>query len=377
MKYDLKFKIVVLALGLSIVVENTQAQRRRSGYSSGYGSYNNVPQRNAIKKKTNTKGASGDSTKSGYSNIPASSYGTPASSYGNNATSNVNVAPANFGPIDSTLPISVMKPASGGLLDESGPSLRNDAPYEQTYLSAATPLAYQNVREDDLTFKARVWRIIDTREKMNRRFNAGGESNSGQQFINILLKAIRDSGVVAFKDERFTTPMDFQKVMSSFGGGADTSKVLGEHGELTGYKVSPKYISPDSIYRYAVKEDWFFDRNTSRMYVRIIGIAPIMDYTLSNGVSLGDHELFWLYYPDLRPSLVTSVAYNPYNPGDKTTWEAIFEGREFASYITKTDLNNPSNLTFKQYIKDPMFRLYEGEKVKDKIFDYEQALWSY
>lgn len=370
MRRSLVLKGMFAILSATVVLGAANGQRRRP--TSAYG----TPVRQATRKATTTT----PKRRSSYTNgTSTSAYGTPASSYNNSAPASAYGAAVNnvVGPIDTTLPITTMKPASGGLLDETGPSLRNDAPYEQTYLSSATPLAYQPVREDDVPFKARVWRVIDTREKMNRRFNAGGETNSGQQFINILLRAVRDSGVVAFRDDRFSSPLDFQGVMSTFGGGSDTSRVLGEHGELVGYKVSPRFITPDSIYRYAVKEDWFFDRNTSRMYVRILGIAPIMSYTLSNGVVVGERELFWLYYPDLRPSLVTSIAYNPYNPGDKTTWEAILEGREFSSYITKTDLDNPSNVTFKQYIKDPMFRLYEGEKVKDKIFDYEQNLWSY
>jgi hypothetical protein len=30
-----------------------------------------------------------------------------------------------------------------------------------------------------------------------------------------------------------------------------------------------------------------------------------------------------------------------------------------------------------QLIKDPLFQLLEGENIKEKIFNYEQDLWSY
>ncbi len=59
------------------------------------------------------------------------------------------------------------------------------------------------------------------------------------------------------------------------------------------------------------------------------------------------------------------------------TWEEVFENRMFSSYITKSTIDNPYDQAIKQYISDPLFRLYAGEAVKDKIFDYEQNLWSY
>ncbi len=55
------------------------------------------------------------------------------------------------------------------------------------------------------------------------------------------------------------------------------------------------------------------------------------------------------------------------------TWEELFESRMFSSYITKSTLDNPYDRALNQYIKDPLFRLLEGEKIKDKIFDYEQS----
>ena len=61
----------------------------------------------------------------------------------------------------------------------------------------------------------------------------------------------------------------------------------------------------------------------------------------------------------------------------RMTWEELFESRMFASYITKSTLDNPSNKTIAQSIKDPILRLLEGDNIKDRIFNYEQDLWSY
>ena len=59
------------------------------------------------------------------------------------------------------------------------------------------------------------------------------------------------------------------------------------------------------------------------------------------------------------------------------SWEELFESRFFSSYIVKSTIENPYDLFVKQYINDPILRLLEGDEIKDKIFNYEQDLWSY
>ncbi|MFN6242726.1 MAG: hypothetical protein ACK4Y8_00025 [Bacteroidota bacterium] len=49
----------------------------------------------------------------------------------------------------------------------------------------------------------------------------------------------------------------------------------------------------------------------------------------------------------------------------------------FSSYIVKSSLDNPQNKLIRNYIKDPILQLLEGENIKEKIFNFEQDLWSY
>jgi hypothetical protein len=61
----------------------------------------------------------------------------------------------------------------------------------------------------------------------------------------------------------------------------------------------------------------------------------------------------------------------------RMTWEELFESRMFSSYVIKSTLDNPSNRFIRQSIDDPILRLLEGENIKERIFNYEQDLWSY
>jgi hypothetical protein len=87
--------------------------------------------------------------------------------------------------------------------------------------------------------------------------------------------------------------------------------------------------------------------------------------------------LFWIYYPDLRKTLNKYMVYNPKNYAGRMTWEELFESRFFSSYIVKSSNNNPNDKFLSQIIKNPLFRLLEGENIKERIFNYEQDLWSY
>ena len=342
------------------------------------------------KKRTTTGSSaygqpSAPANTSGYGNTTA----VDTSGYGNNTTNQNNTTSGYGGGgntytgIDTSLPISVIKSSSNGLLDSVKLSLRTDGGFEKNLVKDRTPLAYEDIREDDAVFVVRVWREIDAREKINLPFRyAGTEDNGSQRFISIVLKAIKDNEVTAFSsdDDRFTTPMTPDEVMGTFGGGFDTSKKYDRDGNVIGYEVRPKALDPDSIYKFRLKEEWIFDKESSRLFVRILGVAPVMSYKLSTGETVPNSErpLWWVYYPDLRPVLSKYDVYNPKNFGARMTWEELFESRMFSSYIIQSTLNNPYNLSLAAaYPNNTLFRLLEGEKMKDKIFNYEQSLWEY
>ena len=141
--------------------------------------------------------------------------------------------------------------------------------------------------------------------------------------------------------------------------------------------VNPEY-NPDVVEKFWIKEDVVFDKESSRMYVRILGIAPLRTIKNTDGSFRAVTPIFWVYYPDLRPTLARYEVYNAKNMGaQRMTWEELFESRMFSSYITKSTLDNPGNKIIRQMIKDPILALLEGDNIKERIFNYEQDLWSY
>ncbi|HUX84637.1 MAG TPA: gliding motility protein GldN [Chitinophagaceae bacterium] len=305
--------------------------------------------------------------------------GTGSGGVTNPATGNQVIPPSGnvqtpFGsPAGSLRPDNVF-----GSMDSVRPSLRIDGAVVDTMDRTMKPLSYQYIRKDDAIWGKRIWREIDTREKMNLPFRyPANEDNGSQMLINILINAVRRGEVQAFDpiDDRFTTPMTIDQLTTQLQGKIDTVMVTDP---VTGKETPQVYrndFDPNNIVRYRIKEDWVFDKQTSTLYVRIIGIAPEKAIINPDGSLRAFAPIFWLYYPDLRPVLSRFEVYNPKNYAMRLNWEDVFEMRMFSSYIIKED--NVFDRQISDYITDGTRRLMEGERINNEIFDWEQSRWAY
>jgi gliding motility associated protien GldN len=286
-------------------------------------------------------------------------------------------------------PVDTVKPAPLEAKLDIPPikkSLRNDNAIERNLVKDRIPLAYEHIREDDAVYMQRVWREIDVHEKMNLPFVYKAEGDLGnQRFIYILLNAIKTDSITAFapEDDRFTTPLPFQEIVKGLVGVPKTISIPDSKLDPDGSKglmrdtIIVDEFNPDKIERFWIKEDWVFDKESSRMQVRILGIAPLKTITNDDGSFRDVTPIFWVYYPDLRPIFAKHEVYNGKNFGARMSWEELFESRMFASRIIKSTVNNPNDEFIKMYVKDPILALLEGENMKERIFNYEQDLWSY
>lgn len=296
---------------------------------------------------------------------------------------------ANINPVKQDTVVAVVPPAKIDSLPIQAvkKSLRSNDAIERNLINDRNPLAYEHLREDDAVYREKIWREIDIREKMNLPFRyAANEDNGNQRFISILMKAIQDGeangGVTVFSpvDDRFTTPLTIAEVAEKISGGSVDVPIYDSLGQVTGTKSVTAEVNLDSFYKFRIKEEVIFDKESSRLFWRILGIAPVKNVITSQGVNLGETELFWVYYPDMRPVFARYEVYNPKNMGARMSWEELFESRMFYGRIIKSTLDNPYDRFLSEYggLKDnKILQLLEGETIKDRVFNYEQNLWSY
>jgi gliding motility associated protien GldN len=343
------FKYFLLAICLGIFVNSVEAQKKKTTTRT-------ATKRASTRKTTASKTKAKVSPTEAQVDTVAAVVAVPA--------------PAFF---NDSLPIKTVKK-----------SLRPDEAVETTMLKDRTPLPYENLRADDAMYRHKIWREIDTREKINLPFKyAADENNGNQRFISILFKAIQDSAVTVFDpiDDRFTTPLTRADIVRSMAGEPVIVPVYDSLGNVIRYDTTSRDIVLDSFYKFRIKEEVIFDKESSRLFWRILGIAPVMNvYTTQGNQYVGTKELFWVYYPDMRPIFSKYDVYNGKNYGARMSWEDLFEGRMFYGRIIKSTIDNPYDRFIEQYpglLNKGILQLLEGENIKDKIFNYEQDLWAY
>ncbi|NOU61233.1 gliding motility protein GldN [Marinifilum caeruleilacunae] len=253
--------------------------------------------------------------------------------------------------------------------------------YSKNHIKNRKPIPYSNIRESDVMWSKLVWRIVDLREKMNLpMYYPTTPQDDRYSLIDLLMYGIENEGLTAYStnDDEFKEPMTLDEIHTKFDAQADT---MMQRNRLTGELepvIIPGEMHTDDVKRYMVKEQWFFDKQTSTMQVRIIGICPIREYvkdgdTAMDGVQM--KQLFWVYFPEARPLLATHEVFNPFNDAARYSFDDLFMKRRFSSFITQIS-NVHNNRGISEYTVG-INSMLEAEKIKNDIFEYEHDLWEY
>lgn len=266
-------------------------------------------------------------------------------------------------------------------------SLERDGFYTRETTPARVPIPYQFVRESDVIWSKRVWRIIDLRQKMNYPLYYPTElMQDRESLVQRLVRAIKYNEINAYDpiDDEFTKRLSYEQVLVQLGAEDKEQTSIDENGQEV--KVTIKgQIRWGEIKELMVKEDWFFDKQRSVMEVRIIGICPIlhrMDYPKTGSDeeqeegTLSRIQTFWIYFPEARSVLANTDAYNNFNDAQRITYDDLFWKRNFDSYIIRIS-NVLDNRLISEYTFTGLGTLLESERIKTELFNFEHDLWEY
>jgi hypothetical protein len=93
-------------------------------------------------------------------------------------------------------------------------------------------------------------------------------------------------------DDRFTTPMTISQVAKALGGGGDTVAHYNEKGEIDRYDYKAREVNLDSFYKFQIKEEVIFDKESSRLFWRILGISPMKNIYSTQANTPGVSSMF-------------------------------------------------------------------------------------
>ncbi|HNQ11560.1 MAG TPA: gliding motility protein GldN [Bacteroidia bacterium] len=257
-----------------------------------------------------------------------------------------------------------------------------DGVYVKEHNPTRRVVPYSYLREADVMWARRVWRVIELNEKLNLplRYPREGDTKDRKSLIEVLMDAIEEGSLTAYNyiDDEFTMPMTMEEFEKVGGAGVDTIQVIDpDPPYLSRDTVVKREFSRDKIVAYRVKEEVFFDKQRSLMESRIIGIAPLMwDEDDQGNIREGaiKKPIFWVYFPEARRILVNNEVFNRQNDAARLTFDDIFMKRMFTSYIMKE--SNVFNRRVEEY-RVGMDALLESERIKQEHFNIEHDLWEY
>ena len=252
-----------------------------------------------------------------------------------------------------------------------------DGYFKKTNILAAKVTPYAPLREADIVFQKRVWEEFDLREKANT-YMASPKS----RLIDILMSAIDAGELTAYdpipsKDDpdgdAFSKPLKPGEAKTKLADSSLVSKVDTAGNVISTARVAGEF-NPDSIVRYRIKEDWMFDKQRSVYEVRIIGIAPLIKPKVAAGIDADLQPAFWIYFPEARQVLATKEAINRDNDATGLSYDDVFMKRLFTAYVVKQSNNKDERI--KDYAQG-IDRLYESQRIKKSLMDWELDLWQY
>src|SRR6185312_13048820 len=232
------------------------------------------------------------------------------------------------------------------------------------------------MRYADIMWKERIWRVIDTKQKINEQLYYPIQKNGNRISLYDLIREGLLAGEIKAYDfnpadmDAISLQLTLTEVKNKL---SSIDTIQDENGNMT---PVPNNVTSDKIRGYLIKEDWHFEKQRSVLDPRILWICPrivtINKNTQQEDPTAGPTSLFWVYFPDLRPMLAKTPVFNQQNDAAWISFDDIFWKRQFSSYIIQ--VSNVFNRSISVYMKG-LDALAESDKAHDNIAAVEHNMW--
>ena len=235
------------------------------------------------------------------------------------------------------------------------------------------------VREADVVWAHRVWRVIDFKEKINQVFYYPTVPDQGRKnLFTILDEALTEGRIRGFEGDMFDKEVNWVEKKASLGGFEVIPKYEEDidGNEIETFDSLPRELATEDVTMLRIKEDWFIDKNRSVEDVRIIGFALIYMQQKGEDEPPQPTPLAWIRYndPEVRELLANAEVYNMDNDRARRSYDDIFRKRIFSSYIIRE--SNDFNRRIEQYASG-IEAIMESQRIEDYLFEMEEDMWEY
>ena len=276
--------------------------------------------------------------------------------------------------------------AQANILNAKSPEEIGKKTDAQLLMDNDKPLDYGYVDDRDILYSRMVWEKVVLDERVNFPMyypidtnNIGSDRRS---LYDVLMANVKNGRIENIYDDSYFTAKRTLKDIQDALKRVDTTE-LGIEQINAGEELSQEYIdireiSAADIVEYRIKGLWYFDKRHGELKYRILGIAPVApDVNFIDTEESDLVELFWVFFPDARQVLHEAKAFNNENSAVPITFDHLLNSRRFNGYIFKEE-NVQGDRTITEYISDnALMQLLESDRVKEKIRNFEQDMWSY
>ena len=245
-----------------------------------------------------------------------------------------------------------------------------DGFYKIPLLRGAKPFALPNENKYDIKFYKRLWRTIDLTDSLNKIFATPGETLMG-----IIMDAIKAEKLIPYADDKFTSRLTYTKLIRKL----SDSSVVPEF-DSTGVQVGSHSVfnafNPESITKFEIKEDIFYDKVHGRLITQIVGLAPVLKIKTSAGDYVGTTHPFWLYFPQCRNPFAGREVYDTQRDIYNVSYDDIFIQHEFRTQIVKE--SSPDDLSIEaKFPNDEEKQKKESDRIENDLRNFQKNLWKY
>lgn len=261
-------------------------------------------------------------------------------------------------------------------------------------------------RLDDVIWSRYVYRIIDMRYKQNYQLYFPTKSDDAD--YRNLFKVITDAvvaGLPIYEKNMETIKPDFKQEpvkrnviptlfmaddpMADYSDDPthfdiSSSDAMLVHYDSVADSLSFHFYPFEKLVRnqlkYLVQEVVFFDKHTSRLYTKIMAIAPLQSDKISTRdgdvmAALRESIMFWIPFDALRPYMAMQYIIPNRNETKRVTFDEYFQKHLFTSYIVGE--GNMYNRWIPDYARTEEEVRKEQERIAAELLNFEQDLWEY